>query len=417
MRSIHSQIGLVVGDIVSGKYRVDGLLGVGGMGAVLAARHLQLDRRVAIKVLLPDMLDDPEVMARFDREARASVRIKSDHVVKVTEVGTLESGTPYMVMEYLEGEDLDTFLRQKGRLPVDQTVGLMIQTCEVVAQAHKLGIVHRDLKPANLFCVSRPDGTVSIKVLDFGISKLMSEKLTNVRCIVGSPAYMSPEQIQSPSTVDQRADIWALGVVLYELLTGAVPFVARTLPAMLTHIATQPSPSVRAVRPDVPALLDAIIQRCLEKDPQQRYRTATELARALGAFARTRAASKPSTPMLPAVAFARARPSARWIGFAAAMLIVLAGIFGDRAGAPVSASTVSRGVANLSRAGAIPLARWLPALPLPSIRSADVSLSDGINDVGPSGSFCNVAPPAMPLSSERSESGNRPLTSSSDNCR
>ncbi len=362
MTSTHSQVGLIVGDIVSGKYRVDGLLGVGGMGVVLAARHLELDRRVAIKVLLPDMLDDPEVITRFEREAHASVKIKSDHVVKVTEVGTLESGTPYMVMEYLEGEDLDTFLRRHGRLAIDQAVALVIQTCEVVAQAHKLGIVHRDLKPANLFCVSLPGGAVSIKVLDFGISKLMTEKLTTVRCIMGSPAYMSPEQIQSASNVDRRADIWALGVVLYELLTGTLPFVGRTLPAILTHIATQPTPSARSVRPDVPPLLDAIIQRCLEKQPENRYRTASELARALERFARAEAAASRGDSMGTLSGVSRhSEQRAGWIGFAAAMLIVLAGILG---------MTVPHDVAILSRAAVTsrPSTRPAPAKPPPTTR-------------------------------------------------
>ncbi len=257
-------IGIAVGDTLLEKYRVERVLGVGGMGAVVAARHLGLDQTVAIKVLLPDVLEDGvDMVARFEREARAAAKIKSDHIVRVNDVGTLDDGTPYMVMEYLEGEDLESLLRRRRSLRIEDAVELATQVCEVMTEAHALGIVHRDLKPANLFCVTRPDGRLSLKVLDFGISKVMSETLTTVRGIMGSPAYMSPEQIRSAHTVDGRADIWATGIVLYEMLTGFVPFAARTLPGMLTNIATQPVPSVRRYRLDVPAKLEAVIQKCL----------------------------------------------------------------------------------------------------------------------------------------------------------
>jgi eukaryotic-like serine/threonine-protein kinase len=280
------EIGLAVGDVLLGKYRVERVLGAGGMGAVVAARHLKLDQDVAIKVLLPEVLDDCEIVARFEREARAAAKIRSQHIARVTDVGTLENGTPYMVMEYLEGEDLDTLLRRRRSLPIDQAVELVVQTCEVLAQAHELGIVHRDLKPANLFCVPRPGGRLSIKVLDFGISKVMAEELTKVGGIMGSPGYMSPEQIRSAHSVDGRADIWAIGVVLYEMLAGIVPFSARTLPGMLTSIATQPAPSVRRFRLDVSARLDAVIQKCLQKDPQDRHQSAADLAAELAPFLR-----------------------------------------------------------------------------------------------------------------------------------
>ena len=158
--------------VLLGKYRVDRILGAGGIGVIVAAHHLQLDERVAIKFLLPDALQSPDVVARFAQEARAAVKIKSEHVVRVIDVGTLASGSPYMVMEYLEGADLSAVLSRRGPMPVEEVVGLVLQACEALAEAHALGIVHRDLKPANLFSIARADGSASVKVLDFGISKV-----------------------------------------------------------------------------------------------------------------------------------------------------------------------------------------------------------------------------------------------------
>jgi serine/threonine-protein kinase len=287
---------------------------------------------------------------RFEREARAAAKIKNEHSVKVYDVGTLDDGTPYMVMEYLEGEDVETLLRRRRSLPIDQAIDVALQACEVLSEAHTLGIVHRDLKPANLFCVRRPDGRRSLKVLDFGISKMMAENLTAVHGIMGSPAYMSPEQIRSAQSVDERADIWAMGIVLYEMLTGLTPFNARTLPAILTNIATQPMPSVRRYRLDVPARLDAVIQRCLEKDPADRYASAAELAEALAPFQRHASPERTSAPppssksSLPVV-FTSSRSTRAsdssvgtgWLGAAAALLLALVGVLGTVPQAPTAA--------------------------------------------------------------------------------
>src|SRR6185295_3411573 len=160
------------GQILAGKFRIERVLGQGGMGIVVAATHLQLDERVALKFLLPEALSNPEAVERFTREARAAVKIKSEHVARVSDVGMLETGAPYMVMEYLEGEDLGHWVSQRGALPTTQAVEFVLQAAEAIAEAHALGIVHRDIKPANLFCVRRADGLLSVKVLDFGISKL-----------------------------------------------------------------------------------------------------------------------------------------------------------------------------------------------------------------------------------------------------
>ena len=283
------------GEILAGKYEVERVLGRGGMGLVVAARHLQLEEKVAIKFLLPEAVSSPEVVGRFAREARAAVRIKSEHVARVSDVGTLESGEPYMVMEYLEGVDLAGWLRQNGALPVEQAVEFVLQASEAIAEAHALGIVHRDLKPANLFVVRRADGLWSIKVLDFGISKVTSvggtssAALTQTSAVMGSPLYMPPEQMAASRDVDARSDIWALGVILYELLVGSAPFSGETLPEVCVKIATAPPPPLRNARPDVPPQLEAVIARCLEKDRARRYANIAELALALGDFGPRRA--------------------------------------------------------------------------------------------------------------------------------
>jgi eukaryotic-like serine/threonine-protein kinase len=288
--------GIREGDVLAGKYRVDRVLGAGGMGVVVAAHHLQLDARVAIKLLRPEMLENQEAVGRFAREARAAVRITSEHVARVFDVGTMENGASYIVMEYLDGVDLAGMVQARGPLPVGEAVEFILQACEAIAEAHGLGIVHRDLKPANLFSVRRPDGTVSIKVLDFGISKLTSlgasvpeMAMTKTTAMLGSPFYMSPEQMESSRGVDARTDIWALGIILHELLTGRVPFDGNTLPEVCMRIATQRPPSLRNFRADAPAALDAVILRCLEKDRDRRYANIGELALALREFGSPRA--------------------------------------------------------------------------------------------------------------------------------
>ena len=277
------------GEVLLGKYRVDRILGAGGIGIIVAAHHLQLDERVAIKFLLPDALQSADVVARFAQEARAAVKIKSEHVVRVIDVGTLPSGSPYMVMEYLEGADLSAVLSKRGPMPVEEVVGLVLQACEALAEAHALGIVHRDLKPANLFSIARADGSASVKVLDFGISKVTTPGadmgMTKTSAIVGSPLYMSPEQMRSAKTVDARTDIWSLGAILYELLSGLPPFTGESLPELCVNIMnTAPAP-LQAARPDLSPRLESVILRCLEKDRQNRYANIAELAYALAEFA------------------------------------------------------------------------------------------------------------------------------------
>ncbi len=283
------------GDILADKYRVDQVLGVGGMGVVVAAEHLDLCERVAIKFLLDDAATDGELAERFLREARAAVKIKSEHVVRIIDVGRLASGSPYMVMEYLEGQDLAQRL-EHGRLSIEDSVDYVIQCCEAMNVAHHAGIIHRDLKPANLFLTKRPDGSPIIKVLDFGISKVNTGEavqlsLTRTQTMMGSPLYMSPEQMRSSKDVDRRTDVWSLGVILHELISGDVPFSGSGFPEVLVKVMTEAAPGLRSLRPEVPAGLEAVVSRCLSKSPADRFSSVAALAVALSPFASARTLS------------------------------------------------------------------------------------------------------------------------------
>jgi serine/threonine-protein kinase len=283
------------GDVLAGKYRIERVLGQGGMGVVVSAHHLHLDERIAIKFLLPEALQNAEAVARFSREARAAVKIKSEHVARVVDVGTLDTGSPYMVMEYLHGQDLGALVQQRGGLPIEEAVEYVLQACEAIAEAHALGIIHRDLKPQNLFLAHRADGSPCVKVLDFGISKITSYgsgsgsgsdmSMTKTTAVMGSPLYMSPEQMTSSRDVDARTDIWALGAILHELLTGRVPFLADTVPQLCAMILQSSAPPLRNFRPDAPEALQNVLLRCLEKDPGRRFRNVAEFAAALLPFA------------------------------------------------------------------------------------------------------------------------------------
>ena len=277
------------GAIIADRYRVERVIGRGGMGVVVAAVHIGLDERVAIKLLLRDERDASLDVARFLREARIAAKIKSEHVARVSDVGTLDDGTPFLVMEHLSGHDLARHLRDNERLAIPEAIDFVVQVCEGLSEAHALGIVHRDLKPSNLFLTRRRDGTVLIKVLDFGVSKLMSPgpggALTRTTDVVGSPLYMSPEQMLSAKHVDARTDVWALGVILYELVSGEVPWIADTLAALCSVVLEMPPPPLVALRPDAPLALQAVINRCLAKNPADRYSDLGELARALAPFA------------------------------------------------------------------------------------------------------------------------------------
>ena len=290
------------GTVLSGKYRVERVLGRGGMGMVVSARHLDLGQRVALKFILAEVARHPTLVDRFMHEARAASKLRSEHVARVIDVAKLDSGLPYMVMEFLEGRDLKALLVEGGALPVPLAVDYVLQAIDAVAEAHRFGIVHRDLKPANLFLATRDEGDRIIKLLDFGISKTQGTLdesgdrvgLTSTSSFLGSPAYVSPEQCRSPRDVDARTDIWSLGAILYELLTGSRPFQADSEGEMIAAVllrepipfgasVTQPQGN-HARASHVPAGLEAAVLRCLRKAREERFVNVAALAVAIAPF-------------------------------------------------------------------------------------------------------------------------------------
>jgi serine/threonine-protein kinase len=277
--------GFPPGTVLLEKYRVESVLGRGGMGVVLRVTHLHLCEELAIKILSPQVGGGPEVHARFLREAQSAIRLRGEHVARVGDVGVLPGGAPYMVMEYLRGADLSNELARRGTLPPAEVVDYVLQACEALAEAHALGIVHRDIKPSNLFLTQRPDRSPLVKVLDFGISKAPAGGpgvLTKTDTVMGTPGYMSPEQMKASKDVDARSDIWALGIVLYECLHGRRPFEAETYSATVLRAATEPPPPMD---PRLPRELQAVILRCLEKDRVARFESTAELSASLAPFA------------------------------------------------------------------------------------------------------------------------------------
>jgi len=283
---------LKAGDVIDGKYRIERELGIGGMGRVVLAMHLGLEERVALKLLLPEALRDPEAVARFAREAKAAARIKSEHVARVLDVSTLVGGMPYIVMEYLEGSDLEQIVDSSGALPMEDAVDYVLQACEALAEAHARGVIHRDLKPGNLHLSRRSDGTPMVKVLDFGISKISTREnsgaMTTTSALLGSPLYMSPEQMKATRDVDARADIWAMGVVLYELCTARAPFNAPSMPQVCARVLDTPPDSLSQA--GLPIGLENVILKCLEKKADARFQDIGALAVALEPFAPERSA-------------------------------------------------------------------------------------------------------------------------------
>ncbi len=276
------------GELIAEKYVVERVLGAGGMGVVVAARHRELDSRVAIKLLRTRPAPSVEEFERFQREARAAARLKSDHVARVTDVGVLADRTPFMVLEHLEGADLAQ-VAHAGRLAPGLVAELVAQACEAVGEAHSHDIVHRDLKPSNLFVTTTVRGRVRLKVLDFGISKLRGARAdamteTAEGTMLGTPLYMSPEQMRSSRDVDARTDVWSLGLVMFELLTGSVPWTTSSIAALALDVTTKPAPDPRTLRADVPEGLADVVLRCLEKEPGSRFANAAELGAALAPF-------------------------------------------------------------------------------------------------------------------------------------
>ena len=274
------------GDTIAGKYALVGLIGEGGMWVVYEATHLRLHQRVAIKVLRPDLPEFATVVARFEREARAAAQLQSIHTARVIDVDVLANGLPYIVLEFLEGRDLDAELEATGPMPVEDAVDIVQQVTEAMSEAHALGIVHRDLKPSNLFvCRVGEHGRRVVKVLDFGISKTESEdaRLTPSHEYFGTPYYAAPEQLRAACTADARSDVWSLGSILFELLTGRTPFIGPPT-AVIAKVVSEPVPWPTELRPDLPRDLARVVMGALQRDPQQRFQNMRQLGQALEPF-------------------------------------------------------------------------------------------------------------------------------------
>jgi serine/threonine protein kinase len=277
------------GGLLLGKYRVERVLGEGGMAVVLAVRHTKLDELFAMKIAKPISLTVAGATNRFMREAHSLARLRSDHVVRVYDIGRLECGLPYMLLEYLDGVDLAATLTAEGKLSPARAIDCMLAVLDAMHEAHGLGIVHRDLKPENIFLARRPNGGHIVKVLDFGISKHvehsnLSPSITQASSTLGSPHYMSPEQVRAAKCVDERADIWAIGVILYELVSGRLPFSGESVSEVCANVLDKRPQHLSAIAPDVPPELATVVMRCLSYDPADRYASAVELAAALGAI-------------------------------------------------------------------------------------------------------------------------------------
>jgi serine/threonine-protein kinase len=280
---------------VAGRYRFERVIGEGAMGTVIAAHHELLDVPVAVKILSLDLAGKQNFVDRFLREARAVARLKSEHVARVMDVGTLPTGQPFIVMELLEGADLERRLAREKRLPVSEAADFVLQALEAIAHAHSAGIVHRDLKPANLFITLSPDGREVVKVLDFGIAKLVDRQaidkegkrsgaLTGDHAALGSPSYMSPEQVRDSGSIDHRADLWALGTILYELVTGAPAFDGQSAGEIFGAILHSKPAPLSKLLPDPPPMFEEVIAKCLEPDREKRWGDAAQLARAIAPF-------------------------------------------------------------------------------------------------------------------------------------
>ena len=275
----------VAGELIAGgKYALSRRIGEGGMGVVYEAMHVRLRQRVAIKVLRPDVSGTGEVLARFEREAWITAQLRSIHSARVIDVDRLPSGLPYIVLEYLDGGDLEAELFSIGPLPIPDAIDIVMQVAEAMQEAHALGIVHRDLKPANLF-VCRVGGRRVMKILDFGISRVQhgSERITCDSSYVGTPLYAAPEQLRDASGADARSDVWSLGIVLFELLTGRTPFMGSAA-EVIARVMVDPVPWPCQLRSEIPPELARVVLRALERDPERRFQRMGDLSEALAPF-------------------------------------------------------------------------------------------------------------------------------------
>ncbi len=401
---------IATGTLLDGRYRIERVLGAGGMGVVTLATHVALDRPVAIKLLHARSLASPEAVARFVREARAAVTVASDHVVRVLDVASLDSGEPYIVMEYLVGRDARAYFAEQKTLTVAEVVDVVAQACLGVGRAHRAGIVHRDLKPANLYVLDAPEREVPllVKVLDFGVSKIRRDEigaheasLTRSTAFLGTPLYMSPEQIRASRDVDARADVWALGCILHELLTGRAPFRRESLGLTCAAILVEEPEPLSRSRADVPRAVEAIVARCLEKDRDGRFSDGFDLAAALAPFA-----SSATRDEIARILGIDARPTApprkrsRVGWFAALGLIPLAAaaalfVRAPSPAPPPVAAVASSPAPEVSSVVAPPIVVTPSAAPSPSISASAIAVAHTKPYVAPS-IVATAAPSAQP---------------------
>ncbi|MEI9948574.1 MAG: serine/threonine-protein kinase [Pseudomonadota bacterium] len=325
---------LVPGALIADRYRVLRKIGEGGMGLLYACLDTVLSREVAVKLMQRGLATEPLIAERLMREAMLAAQLRR-HVAQVFDCGMLATGEPYIVMELLSGRDMYAVLRDSGPVTPEELSAVMLQVCDGLAEAHEKGIIHRDLKPENLFCATEPDGGVVIKIVDFGVSKQLSGRRvgsqTNPGESVGSPQYMSPEQIKAPSEVDARTDIWSLGVVMYELLTGKLPFRGAGTAQICAAVLTEPVPPLAESRDDVLPALEFIVLRCLEKDRERRFPNVLQLSAALAALNPSDARASRFTSVRPLASNAALeveqsvpgrRPRRRWIGVLCGLAIL-----------------------------------------------------------------------------------------------
>lgn len=285
-RAVESGGILAPGELVAERYRVGRIIGAGGTGIVYEAQHIGLNRPVALKVIRPDIARDSSVWRRFSREARALGALHNKHVVRILDYGTLDSGLTYLVMDRLEGSDLRRLIQAEGPLPPQRAVDYVIPVCSALADAHRLNIIHRDIKPENIFLSEIRACEPTIKLLDFGVALFLDDvaQCTLIAPGMGPPLYLSPEQLQNPSAVDQRTDIWAVGLLLYELLAGRSPLWGLDASQTYLKIVQGPLPRIEQLCPWLPVELGAVVHHCLQVDPTQRPQSADELIIALEPF-------------------------------------------------------------------------------------------------------------------------------------
>jgi serine/threonine protein kinase len=394
-----SELRALVGSTVAGKYRVDRLIGRGGMGAVFQATNLAIGKRVALKFLDHEAAKNREACQRFQREAEAAGMAESAHIVQIFDSGSSEAGLPFLVMELLSGEDLRARLRREARLPVSDALRIVSQVLRALVRAHAAGIVHRDLKPDNVFLCARDDDPSFVKIVDFGISKVararVADTLTRRGTVLGTAFYMSPEQAQSFADIDGRTDLFSVGAILFEMLAGAPPHVAPTYESVLISICTNDAVDVRTRAPEVPAAVAALVSKALERDRERRYQSAAEF---LAAVSQAEGRAEPGPSAFGALSSTRT-PQDNVTTHALQRKrygTLVAGIIATLSGFALTAYFMVQGTASQNAAKEAPSA----GPPITAVSAASVA-TPLVTPVATSATAPEPAPPTHPPSAEK----------------